>query len=145
LNRSSGDPKIGVLAGTTTQDELRSALKDAAITADVIPVNTHQEGLAMLADDKVSAYFADRAILEFLAQQSAARSELLLADNYLTIETYALALPRNDEAFHLAVDRALSHIYRTGEIAQIFAQTFGSTAKPSQNVQTLYLISALPD
>jgi ABC-type amino acid transport substrate-binding protein len=137
--------KIGVLAGTTTETELRNSLKDAGIKADVMPANTHEDGLAMLDDGKVSAYFADRAILVFLAQQSAAPRKLLLADNYLTIEPYALALPHGDENFRLAVDRALSHIYRSGEIAQIFGNTFGGKAKPSQIVQTLYLISALPD
>ena len=137
--------KIGVLAGTTTETELRNSLKDAGINAEVIPANTHEDGLAMLDDGKVSAYFADRAILVFLAQQSAAPGKLLLADNYLTIEPYALALPRGDENFRLAVDRALSHIYRSGEIARIFSKTFGGKAKPSQIVQTLYLISALPD
>jgi len=137
--------KIGVLAGTTTETELRNSLKDAGINAEVIPANTHEDGLAMLDDGKVSAYFADRAILVFLAQQSAAPGKLLLADNYLTIEPYALALPHGDENFRLAVDRALSHIYRSGEIAQIFSKTFGGKAKPSQIVQTLYLISALPD
>ena len=137
--------KIGVLAGTTTEQELRNSLKEAGVTADVMPAGTHEEGLAMLDEGKVSAYFADRAILVFLAQQSAAPRKLLLADNYLTIEPYALALPHGDDAFRLAVDRALSHIYRSGEIAKIFAQTFGGKAKPSQIVQTLYLVSGLPD
>ena len=59
----------------------------------------------MLDDGKVSAYFADRAILMFLAQQSKAPTSLLLAENYLSIESYALALPRGDEDFRLAVDR----------------------------------------
>ena len=137
--------KIGVLAGTTTEQELRNSLKEAGVTADVMPANTHEQGLAMLDAGKISAYFADRAILVFLAQQSAAPRKLLLADNYLTIEPYALALPHGDDAFRLAVDRALSHIYRSGEIAKIFAQTFGGKAKPSQIVQTLYLVSGLPD
>jgi ABC-type amino acid transport substrate-binding protein len=137
--------RIGVLAGTTTEQELRASLKDAGITAEVVPAGTHDEGLAMLDDGKVSAYFADRAILVFLAQQSAAPDKLLLADNYLTIEPYALALPHGDEDFRLAVDRALSHIYRSGEIAQIFATTFGGKTKPSQILQTLYLVSGLPD
>jgi ABC-type amino acid transport substrate-binding protein len=69
----------------------------------------------------------------------------MLADNYLTVEPYALALPRGDEDFRLAVDRALSHIYRDGEIAAIFSQTFGGKAKPSGIIETLYVIAALPD
>jgi ABC-type amino acid transport substrate-binding protein len=137
--------KIGVLAGTTTEEALHNTLKDAGIGAEVIPAKTHQEGLAMLDGGTISAYFADRSILVFLSQQSKAPEKLMLADNYLTVEPYALALPRGDEDFRLAVDRALSHIYRNGEIAAIFAQTFGGKAKPSGFVETLYLISALPD
>ncbi len=62
----------------------------------------------------------------------------MLAENYLSIEPYALALPRGDGDFRLAVDRALSHIYRSGEIAAIFKRTFGD-AKPGPD-----LADALP-
>jgi polar amino acid transport system substrate-binding protein/glutamate/aspartate transport system substrate-binding protein len=137
--------KIGVLAGTTTEDALRNILKDAGIGAEVIPAKTHQAGLAMLDNGTISAYFADRSILIFLMQQSKAPGKLMLAENYLTVEPYALALPRGDEDFRLAVDRALSHIYRDGEIRTIFVETFGGKAKASDILNTLYLIAALPD
>jgi polar amino acid transport system substrate-binding protein/glutamate/aspartate transport system substrate-binding protein len=137
--------KIGVLAGTTTEEELKASLKDAGITAEVTPAQTHEVGLAMLDDGKVSAYFADRGILMFLAGQSKAPGKLLLADNYLTVEPYALALPKGDEDFRLAVDRALSRIYRSGDIAAIFTRTFGADSKPSRTLLTLYLVSALPE
>ena len=137
--------KIGVLTGTTTEEALRNSLKLAEITADIIPANTHAEGLAMLDDGKVSAYFADRSILVSLIQESKAPEKLMLAENYLSVEPYALALPHGDEAFRLAVDRALSHIYRSGEIAAIFKRTFGDNTKPGQILLTLYLVAALPD
>jgi len=136
--------KIGVLAGTTTEQALRNSLKLADVTADVVPAKTHSEGLAMLDDGKIAAYFGDRSILVSLGNQSKAPDRLLLAENYFSIEPYALALPRGDEDFRLAVDRALSHIYRSGEIAGIFKRTFGDT-KPGQTLQTLYLLVALPD
>ena len=137
--------KIGVLAGTTTEEALRNSLKLAEITADVIPAKTHAEGLAMLEDGKVSAYFGDRSILVSLIKGSKAPDKLMLAENYFSVEPYALALPRGDEAFRLAIDRALSHIYRSGEIAAIFKRTFGDQTKPGQVLQTLYLIAGLPD
>jgi ABC-type amino acid transport substrate-binding protein len=137
--------KIGVLAGTTTEAVAKEFLKGAGITATIVPAKTHAEGLAMLDDGTVSAYFGDRSILLFLAQDSKNRDKLRLADQYLTVEPYALALPHGDDAFRLAVDRALSHIYRKGKIEVIFAATFGDTVKPSDIVQTLYLISGLPD
>ena len=98
----------------------------------------------MLDDAKISAYFADRSILAFLLKDSKAPDKLMLAENYLTVEPYALALPRGDEDFRLAVDEALSHIYRSGEVGPIF-QHFAGQAKPSQILQTLYLVSGLPD
>ncbi len=137
--------KIGVLAGTTTQEELNNSLKAAGVESDVTPAQTHQEGLAMLDDGKISAYFADRSILMFLAQQSKDPKKLRLAENYLTVEPYALALPHGDEDFRLAVDTALSHIYRDGDIVAVFERSFGGKAKPSGIVETLYMVSGLPD
>ena len=135
--------KIGVLAGTTTEQELRDAVEAAGISADIIPAKTHAEGLSMLDDGKISAYFGDRSVLASLIRDSKSPGKLALAENYLSVEPYALALSHGDDDFRLAVDRALSHIYRSGEIAAIFKRTFG--AKPGQVLKTLYLITGLPD
>ena len=143
--RDLAGQKIGVLAGTTTEEALRNTLKEAQINGDVVTAKTHGEGLAMLDEGKISAYFGDRSILLFLIKDSKAPEKLRLADDYLTVEPYALALPRGDTDFRLAVDRALSHIYRSGEIAAVFQRTFGGKAEPSQILRTLYLISGVPD
>jgi len=143
--RDLAGQKIGVLGGTTTEESLRNSLKDAGVTGDVVTAKTHGEGLAMLDEGKISAYFGDRSILLFLVKDSKAPEKLRLSDDYLSVEPYALALPRGDSDFRLAVDRALSHIYRSGEIGPIFERTFGGKAKPSQVLQTLYLIASLPD
>jgi ABC-type amino acid transport substrate-binding protein len=137
--------KIGVLGGTTTETALRASLQKAGINAEVVSVKTHREGLAMLDDGKITAYFADKSVLESLVKDSQAPDKLMIAQNYLSIEPYALALPRGDEDFRLAVDRALSHIYRSGAIIPIFQHTFGENAKPDQILQAIYLASGLPD
>ena len=137
--------KIGVLAGTTTEEVLRNTLQAYKITADLIPVGTHQQGLAMLDSGQISAYFADRSILASLLQESKAPKDLQLATTYLTVEPYALALPHGDEDFRLAVDRALSHIYRSGAIGGILAHDFAGQGAPSDMLKTLYVISGLPD
>ena len=143
--RDLAGQKIGVLAGTTTEEALRNTLKEAQINGDVVTAKTHGEGLAMLDEGKISAYFGDRSILLFVIKDSKAPEKLRLADDYLSVEPYALALPRGDSDFRLGIDRALSHIYRSGEIAAVFQRTFGGKAEPSQILRTLYLISALPD
>jgi ABC-type amino acid transport substrate-binding protein len=80
-----------------------------------------------------------------LIKESKDSQKLTLADVYLTIEPYALALPHADEEFRLQVDRALSHIYRSGELGPIFTRAFGSNIQPGPILQTLYLVSALPE
>jgi len=70
---------------------------------------------------------------------------LLLSDDYLSVEPYALGLPKGDDDFRYEVDRALSGIYRSGEVVQILAHTFGDQFRLSPTLQALYLISAIPD
>ena len=137
--------KIGVLGGTTTEQSLRDTLLTHGVAAEVVIAKTHEDGIAMLEKNEIEAYFADRGILSYLAAKSGMPDKLRLALNYLSVEPYALALPRGDSDFRLAVDRALSHIYRSGQIVQIFATAFGPKSEPTESLKTLYLISALPD
>jgi polar amino acid transport system substrate-binding protein/glutamate/aspartate transport system substrate-binding protein len=143
--RALAGKKVGVLAGTTTEQTVHNALTAAGVSVEIVPTKTHDEGLAMLDAGQIEAYFAERSILAALATRSKAPEKLHLADNYLTLEPYALALPHGDDEFRLAVDRALSHIYRSGEITSIMQHSFGGNTKPSQPLQLLYVISALPD
>jgi len=144
FNALSGK-KIGVLAGTTTETSLRDTLASVGLAAEVTPVKTHEDGLAMLVKGDIVAYFGDRAILAYLAAKSSDPSKLRLATSYFSFEPYALALTHGDEDFRLAVDRALSHIYHSPEISALFAHTFGAQAAPTETLRTLYLVSALPD
>lgn len=136
---------IGVLAGTTTEQALRNTLSASGINANVTLAATHAEGLAMLDSGKVKAYFADRSILWVPQANSKAPGNLRLADEYLTVEPYTLGLPRGDDDFRLEVDRALSGIYRSGEILQILGRTFGGGFQLNPILQSLYLTSAIPE
>jgi ABC-type amino acid transport substrate-binding protein len=138
--------KIGVLAGTTTEDVLRGLLKDRRISAEVVPAKTHDQGLASLEDGETSAYFGDRSILLFLLKDlSKSPEKLQILEDYLTVEPYALALAHGDEDFRLTVDTALSHIYRSNEINTIYDQSFGGKLKRSDLMDALYVVSGLPD
>ena len=137
--------KVAVLPGTTTEQELRRALTGTQINAEVVLVKTNQEGLDMVEKGQAAAYFADRSTLTFLLRREKQLANLLMADTYLSIEPIALALRRGDGDFRLAVDTALSHIFRRGEIVQIFKGAFGPLNTPSQLLASLYQISGSPD
>lgn len=139
------DGRVGVRSATTTEEALRNTLDDMDLDVDIVAVSSHDEGLSLLEVGEITAYFGDRAILQYLARASAEPGELRLSERYFTIEPYALALPRGDGAFRLAVDEALSRLYRSGDIERIFTGAFGPEADPSELLKALYVISALPE
>ena len=67
-----------------------------------------------------------------------------LSKQYFSYETYALALPRDDGAFRLLVDRTLAGLYRSGRINAILAKSFGK-APPDDMLKAMILINSLPD
>jgi len=136
--------RIGVRAGTTTERNLIATLDATNMVADVVTVAEHAEGVARLLGRDVDAYFADQSILLFLMVGSGRAEELTLARNVLTIEPQALALPLGDAAFRLEVDRALSRMYRAGEIAALFDENF-APATMGDAMKALTLIAPIPE
>jgi ABC-type amino acid transport substrate-binding protein len=137
--------KVGVRAATTTEEALRTTLERQGMEATVIPVDSHEDGLAKVEAGEITAYFADQAILIFLAMQSDAPEKLKVGERQFTLEPYALGLQRGDDDFRLAVDTSLSRLYRSGEVDRIFKNSFGANASQSEILRALYVISALPE
>jgi ABC-type amino acid transport substrate-binding protein len=140
-----GGHRVAVRSGTTTETVMKTAMAKIAGTPQIVSVSSHQEGLRRLEQGDVTAYFADQSILMFLLFQSDAPDKLQLSDRFFTREPYGLVLPHGDEDFRLFVDRTLSRLYRNGDIGKIFAKSFGPKAKPSNLLQSLYVINALPE
>ncbi len=135
--------RVGVLQGTTTERVLTRSLADLGIKATVTQVTDHPAGFDLLSSNRIDAYFADRAIIAALLNEGG-RPGFELSRTYFSYETYALALPRDDSAFRLFVDRTLARLYRTGRINSILARSFGK-APSDDMLKALFLIHALPE
>ena len=135
--------RIGVLTGTTTENTLREGLLGIRSNAIVVPARDHRAGVTLLEEDKIDAYFADRAIIAALLFEGT-RPGFALSKQYFSYETHALALPRNDDAFRLLVDRTLARLYRSGRINAILAKTFGNDP-PADMLKTMFIINSLPE
>jgi len=136
--------KVGVRAGTTTEQELRGLLAARGVKAEIVPVEDHNRGFDRLAKGELTAYFADRSILAYMLSNDPRLGDLLLSDQYFSNEPYALALPRGDSDFRALVDGTLARLYRSGDIERIYAANFGR-ATPNAALRSLFMINALPD
>jgi ABC-type amino acid transport substrate-binding protein len=135
--------RIGVLEGTTTEETLRGSLSELALKATIVPVRDHRAGFSLLSDDKIDAYFADRGIVMDILQEGGWPG-FEVSKSYFSYETYALALPRDDGAFRLLVDRTLAQLYRSGKISAILERTFGK-GEPPDMLRAMFQINSLPE
>jgi len=140
-----GGKKVGVIPGTTTEAALRGALQKALVTAQIMPVKDHREGLTGVENGTLDAYASDRVILIGLAVTAKDPSLFAIADTYLSYEPYGLMLRRGDAAFRLSVNRALAQLYRSGEIMQIYGRWFGKLGKPGALLLAMYALNAIPE
>lgn len=136
---------IGVLAGTTTEARLDALLKQTQTNARVTRLNEGGEGIAMLESGSLDAFAGDKIKLIGLAAQGKDPQALALLPEDLSYEPLAFALPRDDSAFRLEVDRALSRIYASGEIERIFDRWLGRLGRPSGLLAALYLLHVIPE
>jgi len=135
--------RVGVVPGTTNETALK-ALAERGVVPVLVPMKTHTEGIAALREGRLDAYATDRLILVGEVMGGPAGANLILSDDYLSVETYSLMM-RRDPDLRLAINRALAEIYRSGEIATVFRQVFGAGSAPSPILEAAYMINALPE
>ncbi len=140
-----GGKRIAVLKGTTTETRLNEALRRRLVNATVVAVADAGEGVAMLEAGSVDAYAGDKIKLVGLAVQAKAPAKLALLADELSFEPYAMALPRNDSALRLEVNRALTQVYVGGDIEAIYAQWLGKLGRPSALLAVMYLLNSIPE
>ena len=137
--------RVAIVRGTTTDTALSAALKQYVISPQMVTVKDHAEGLAALESGAADAYASDRVILIGLGRRSAQRAKLTLSPQLYSYEPYGLMLRRGDADFRLAVNRALSRVFRSDDIVRLYEKWFGDMGKPSAALILMYAISAIPE
>ena len=135
--------KIAVAANTTNEAALAELIKLGKLKATIVPVKDRDAGIAALEKGEVDGYASDKLLLVGARFQDAKALTMLPDD--LSFEPYAIALPRGDWAFRLAVNSALADVYRTGLIFNVFSKWFDQVKlKPGPVLLSAFSLGALP-
>ena len=137
--------RIAVIAGTTNETALKAALERALINAVVVPQPSRGAATAALVNGTVDAFASDKILLEGLSLKIKDTSKYGMLPDNLSIEPYAIMLPRGESALRLEVNRGLSKVFSSAAIKEIFGRTFGSDAEPTSLLRALYMIGFIPD
>ncbi len=137
--------KIGVIAGTTNERALNEALKQRLVNGTVVTVKSRDEGLAALEKGTVDAFASDKILIAGLSVKVRDATKYTMLADDLSVEPYGIMLARGDPGMRLAVNRALSQVYRTPEIVDIFNRWFGAFGKPTVLLEAVYFLGILPE
>ena len=130
---------IGVIAGTRDQLARRN------LSATLVEFRDRREGIAALARGVLDGFASDKFVLLALAQAESLRDFTLLPDD-LSFEPFAIMLPRGDWAFRLAVNTALAHVFRSGEILGLYTKYLAGVGLGVSNwAGVVFMFGGLPE
>jgi ABC-type amino acid transport substrate-binding protein len=133
---------VAVVGGTTVERALLDRMLELHISVDIVKVKDREEGLKLVREGGAAAFFGDRASLLAAAKSSPKGGEVVVLDRIFRREPVALALRRSNDDFRLLIDKTLSRLYRSDEMAPLYTTYFG---KPDQNARIFFDVMALPE
>ncbi len=136
----SGALKVGVRAGTTTEEAAEITLISANVDAEVVSFESHVAAIDALRQFEIDAYLADRSILFGLLVSNELTNSHVISDDLLTFEKHGLAMARGDIEFKHLVDSILSNLFTTGKMQELFGITFPGS-EPGLAMRAMYLMS----
>jgi len=136
--------KIAVIAGTTNENAIRLQNRQLQLNAVIVPLRDREEVITALDNGSVDAFASDKLLLAGTRFKSVQNLRMLPDD--LSIEPYAIVLPRGDWEFRLAVNTALAEIFRGPEIRKTFDRWFAQIGlQPGPFLIAAYMFGALPE
>jgi ABC-type amino acid transport substrate-binding protein len=136
---------IAVVAGTPNQRALEDSLKKGLVNAKVVPAKNYDDAIALLEGGKADALAAGKTMLVGLGSKLKEPSGYDLLSDDIGYIPYAIVVPLGANGLRLAVNRALSKIYDSDTIADVFRGTFGPNVKPSTALLIMYRLNIYPE
>ena len=136
---------IAVVTGTPNERALEDSLKKGLVNAKVLPAKTYDDAIALLEGGKADALAAGRTMLVGMGGKLKDSSAYDMLSDDIGYVPYAVVLPLGANGLRLAVNRALSQIYDSDAIGEIFRGTFGPNVKPSTALLVMYRLNIYPE
>jgi len=136
--------KIAVVAGTTNEAAVNEQSRAHDLKINLVTVKDRDEGIDALESGKVDGYAGDKLLL--VGTQAKHPETLVMLPDDLSIEAYAIALPRGDWALRLAVNTGLAPVFHSGRIFAGFERWFGRFGlQPGILSQAAWALGSLSD
>ena len=116
--------------GTTPLDRLRRTNDDNSLNMKIVEAQDHAQAFAMVAGGQAAAFAMDDVLLFGLRANAPKPEDFQVIGKPMTIEPYAIMLPKGDAALKKVVDQEMRRIIQSGEINAIYAKWFTQPIPP---------------
>ena len=121
---------VASTSGTTSIPLLRGYEKAKGIDFKELQAKDHAESMQLVASDRAQAFIMDDILLAGQIANQQNPSLYMILPESLRTEPYSMMLRREDPQFKALVDRAVTAVYKSGEIDKIYAKWFTSAIPP---------------
>ncbi|WP_416758501.1 amino acid ABC transporter substrate-binding protein [Roseateles sp. So40a] len=119
---------IALSKGTTSEKLFNQLNQSGEAKMQLVQYPSNNDAFKALRDGKARAFAQDDALLLGLASKDKALDSLSLGQMAFSVEPYGIMMRKGDAKLATAVDRALSRVYSSGEIDQLYAKWFQTSA-----------------
>ncbi len=117
-------------AGTTNIKQITEINAAQNLGMNIISANGHPEAFQMVETGRAVAFVMDDILLAGLAAQSRSPKDYEISSVGLSVEPYGIMVRKDDKAFKAVADKALSQVYKSGQINAIYAKWFQKPVPP---------------
>jgi glutamate/aspartate transport system substrate-binding protein len=116
--------------GTTMIKTLQRVDTDSLLKLNIIEAQDHAEAVSMVIKKAADAFAMDDVLLYGLRANSAQPETLKIIGKPMSIEPYAIMLPKGDTEFKKIVDAEMRRIIQSGEIYALYSKWFEKPIPP---------------
>jgi glutamate/aspartate transport system substrate-binding protein len=117
-------------AGTTNIKQMTEINAAQNLGMNIISANGHPEAFQMVETGRAVAFVMDDILLAGLVAQSRSPKDYDISSVALSVEPYGIMLRKDDKAFKEVADKALSQVYKSGQINAIYSKWFEKPVPP---------------
>jgi glutamate/aspartate transport system substrate-binding protein len=117
-------------AGTTNIKQITEINAAQNLGMNIISANGHPEAFQMVETGRAVAFVMDDILLAGLAAQSRTPNDYEISADALSVEPYGIMVRKDDKAFKAVVDRAMTAVYKSGQINAIYEKWFQKPVPP---------------
>jgi glutamate/aspartate transport system substrate-binding protein len=117
-------------AGTTNIKGMTEINAAQNLGMNIVSANGHSEAFQMVETGRAVAFAMDDILLASLVAQARTPGDYAISRDATSVEPYGIMLRKDDKAFKALADKAMTAVYKSGQINAIYSKWFQKPVPP---------------